>query len=317
MERSMAITLIQLQYFEALAKHCHFGRAAKACGVSQPTLSAQIQKLEELVNGSLVDRRSQPIQLTPLGVQVLAHAQRTMHSAQNLLEASRHFHMPLEGRLRLGIITTIAPYLIPRFAPELLRRFANLTLEIEEARTDQLLEKLDSGVLDAAILAVPISPNHFVQELLYREPLFAYLPEGHPKSRDLFLTSSELKLEQILLLPEGHCFRDQVLKLCGVERPNERITVKVGQFETLVRLADEGLGMTLLPQLAIDELSAIRQKRVKPIAEPRPVRQVALLTLPGNRKTGMIRALAQIVRASVPEGLRASSEQDQLLDSSK
>jgi LysR family hydrogen peroxide-inducible transcriptional activator len=313
MERSMAITLIQLQYFEALAEHCHFGRAAKACGVSQPTLSAQIQKLEELVNGSLVDRRSQPIQLTPLGVQVLAHAQRTMHSAQNLLEASRHFHMPLEGRLRLGIITTIAPYLIPRFAPELLRRFANLTLEIEEARTDQLLEKLDSGVLDAAILAVPISPNHFVQELLYREPLFAYLPEGHPKSRDLFLTSSELKLEQILLLPEGHCFRDQVLKLCGVERPNERITVKVGQFETLVRLADEGL----LPQLAIDELSAIRQKRVKPIAEPRPVRQVALLTLPGNRKTGMVKALAEIVRASVPEGLRASSEQDQLLDSTK
>lgn len=310
----MAITLIQLQYFEALAEHCHFGRAAKACGVSQPTLSAQIQKLEELVQGSLVDRRSQPIQLTPLGVQVLAHAQRTMHSAHNLLEASRHFHMPLEGRLRLGIISTIAPYLIPRFAPELLRRFANLKLEIEEAMTDQLLEKLDSGVLDAVILAVPISPSHFVQEALYREPLFAYLPEGHPKSRDLFLTSSELKMEQILLLPEGHCFRDQVLKLCGVERPNERITVKVGQFETLVRLADEGLGMTLLPQLAVDELSAVRQKRVKPIAEPRPVRQVALLTMPGNPKKGMVEALAQIVRASVPEGLRAIADQDHVLD---
>jgi LysR family hydrogen peroxide-inducible transcriptional activator len=124
-------------------------------------------------------------------------------------------------------------------------------------------------------------------------------------------------MEQILLLPEGHCFRDQVLKLCGVERPNERITVKVGQFETLVRLADEGLGMTLLPQLAIDELSAVRQKRVKPIAEPRPVRQVALLTLPGNRKTGMVDALAQIVRASVPEGLRTNTEQDQILDSTK
>lgn len=310
----MAITLIQLQYFEALAEHCHFGRAARACGVSQPTLSAQIQKLEELVQGSLVDRRSQPIQLTSLGVQVLAHAQRTMHSAHNLLEASRHFHMPLEGRLRLGIISTIAPYLIPRFAPELLRRFANLKLEIEEAMTDQLLEKLDSGLLDAAILAVPISPGHFVQEALYREPLFAYLPEGHPKSRDLFLTSAELKMEQILLLPEGHCFRDQVLKLCGVERPNERITVKVGQFETLVRLADEGLGMTLLPQLAIDELSAVRQKRVKPIAEPRPVRQVALLTLPSNPKKEMVEALAQIVRASVPEGLRAIADHDHVLD---
>ena len=121
-------------------------------------------------------------------------------------------------------------------------------------------------------------------------------------------------MEQILLLPEGHCFRDQVLKLCGVERPNERITVKVGQFETLVRLADEGLGMTLLPQLAIDELSAVRQKRVKPIAEPRPVRQVALLTMPGNPKKGMVEALAQIVRASVPEGLRAIADQDHVLD---
>ena len=121
-------------------------------------------------------------------------------------------------------------------------------------------------------------------------------------------------MQQILLLPEGHCFRDQVLKLCGVERPNERITVKVGQFETLVRLADEGLGMTLLPQLAIDELSAVRQKRVKPIAEPRPVRQVALLTLPGNPKKGMVKALAEIVRASVPEGLRAIGDQDHVLD---
>lgn len=309
----MAITLIQLQYFEALASHQHFGRAAKSCGVSQPTLSAQIQKLEEELQGDLVDRRSQPIRLTQLGEQVLVHARKTLQSAQSLVEVSQHFQKPLEGSLRLGVIPTVAPYLVPRFAPELLKRFPKLSLQIEEATTDQLIEKLDADQLDAAILAVPIAEVHFVAEHLYREPLLAYVPEGHAKSKDLFLTASELKSEQILLLPEGHCFRDQVLQLCGSDRMNERIQLLVGQFETLVRLADEGLGMTLLPQLAISELSTVRQKRVRPIAEPRPVRQIALLALPGHRRLGMVEALARIIRASVPEVMRSEGVEDRIL----
>lgn len=313
----MAITLIQLQYFDALAAHRHFGRAAKSCGVAQPTLSAQIQKLEEELGGELVDRRSQPVQLTQLGVQVLVHAQKTLQSAQTLVEASEHFHKPLEGSLRLGILPTIAPYLVPRFAPEVLKRFPRLRLEIEEATTEQLVEKLRADRLDAAVLAVPIAESHFVTEQLYHEPLLAYLPEGHPKSGDLFLTAGELKTEQILLLPEGHCFRDQVLQLCGGDRPSERVTLMVGQFETLVRLADEGLGMTLLPQLAISELSPVRQKRIKPIAEPRPVRQVALLALPGHRRLGMVEALARIIRSSVPEVLRTELRDDQVLSASR
>jgi LysR family hydrogen peroxide-inducible transcriptional activator len=295
----MAITLIQLQYFEALAECQHFGRAAKSCGVSQPTLSAQIQKLEEELHGDLVDRRSQPIRLTQLGEQVLLHARKTIQSAQSLVEVSQHFRKPLEGQLRLGVIPTVAPYLVPRFAPELLKRFPRLSVQIEEATTEQLIEKLDADQLDAAILAVPIAATHFVSESLYREPLLAYLPEGHPKSKDLFLTSGELKSERILLLPEGHCFRDQALQLCGTDRPNERIELLVGQFETLVRLADEGLGMTLLPQLAI--------------AEPRPVRHIALLALPGHRRLGMVEALARIIRASVPEVLRSDSHNDRIL----
>ena len=309
----MAITLIQLQYFDALASHQHFGRAAKSCGVSQPTLSAQIQKLEEELQGDLVDRRSQPIRLTQLGEQVLVHARKTLQSAQSLVEVSQHFHKPLEGSLRLGVIPTVAPYLVPRFAPELLKRFPRLSLQIEEATTDQLIEKLDADQLDAAILAVPIAVVHFVAEPLYREPLLAYVPEGHAKSKDLFLTASELKSEQILLLPEGHCFRDQVLQLCGSDRMNDRIQLLVGQFETLVRLADEGLGMTLLPQLAISELSTVRQKRIKPIAEPRPVRQIALLALPGHRRLGMVEALARIIRASVPEVMRSEGMEDRIL----
>jgi LysR family hydrogen peroxide-inducible transcriptional activator len=309
----MAITLIQLQYFEALAEYQHFGKAAKSCGVSQPTLSAQIQKLEEELQGDLVDRRSQPIRLTQLGEQALLHARKTLQSAQSLVEASQHFHKPLAGQLRLGVIPTVAPYLVPRFAPELLKRFPSLSVQIEEATTEHLIEKLEADQLDAAILAVPIAATHFVVESLYREPLLAYLPEGHPKSKDLFLTSGELKSERILLLSEGHCFRDQVLQLCGGDRPNERIELLVGQFETLVRLADEGLGMTLLPQLAISELSAVRQKRIKPIAEPRPVRQIALLALPGHRRLGMVEALARIIRSSVPEVLRSDSLNERIL----
>lgn len=313
----MAITLIQLQYFEALATHRHFGRAAKACGVAQPTLSAQIQKLEEELQGSLIDRRSQPVQLTQLGVQLLPYVQRTLSAALSITEVSQTFHKPLEGALRVGVIPTIAPYLIPRFAPELLRRFPRLRLELEEATTEQLVEKLEADRLDAAILAVPLAASHFVQEPLYREPFLAYLPEGHAKSRDLFLTASELKSESILLLPEGHCFRDQVVQLCGVERNAERISLSVGQFETLVRLADEGLGITLLPQLAVLELSVVRQKRMKPISEPRPVRQVALLALPGHRRLGMVEALARIIRASVPEVLRVESSEDHVLSAAR
>lgn len=309
----MAITLIQLQYFTALAEYQHFGRAAKSCGVSQPTLSAQIQRLEEELEGDLVDRRSQPIRLTQLGEQVLLHARKTLQSAQSLVEASQHFRKPLEGQLRLGVIPTVSPYLVPRFAPELLKRFPRLSVQIEEATTEQLVEKLNADQLDAAILSTPILDSHFVEEVLYREPLMAYLPEGHPKSKDLFLTSSELKAEQILLLPEGHCFRDQVLQLCGGDRSMDRIQLVVGQFETLVRLADEGMGMTLLPQLAISELTPVRQKRVRPIAEPRPVRQIALLALPGHRRLGMVEALARIIRLSLPDVLR-SEQHDQILN---
>ena len=313
----MAITLIQLQYFEALAEHRHVGRAAKACGVAQPTLSAQIQKLEEELQGNLVDRRTQPVQLTQLGAQLLPHVQKTLSSAQSLVEVSQTFHKPLEGSLRIGVIPTIAPYLIPRFAPELLQRFPRLRLELEEATTEQLIEKLEADRLDAAIMAVPIAATHFVQEPLYREPFLAYIPEGHPKSRDLFLTASELKDEHVLLLPDGHCFTDQVVQLCGVDRKSERISLSVGQFETLVRLADEGLGITLLPQLAVSELAPVRQKRMKPLSEPRPVRQVALLALPGHRRLGMVEALARIIRSAVPEVLRSERADDHIVPASR
>ncbi len=313
----MAITLIQLQYFDALAEHRNFGRAAKACGIAQPTLSAQIQKLEEELQGELVDRRSQPVQLTPLGLQLLPHAQKTIQAAQSLVAVSQTFQKPLEGTLRIGVIPTVSPYLVPRFAPELLKRYPRLRLELEEATTNKLVERLESDRLDAAILAVPIGTSHFVQERLFNEPFVAYVPEGHPKSRDLFLTASELANEDVLLLPDGHCFRDQVIQLCGLEGRTERISLAVGQFEALVRLADEGMGMTLLPQLAVSELSVVRQKRIKPIADPRPVRQVALIALPGHRRLEMLEALAQIIRSSVPEVLRSERREDEVVPAAR
>ena len=311
------MTITQLNYLIALEEHRHYGRAAKSCGVTQPTLSAQVNKLEQDLGQPLVNRKQQPLVLTELGEAVLQQARLVIQATQDIEQLSKQWDQPVEGVFRLGIIPTVAPYLVHRFAGPVTQRFKSLELEIKEASTKSLLEMVRTQVIDAAILAIPLDAmaDDWVSWTLYDEPLVAYVPEGHPLANELFLSHSELERNDILLLPEGHCFRDQVLSICNKPR-NSAIRVEVGQLETLIRMADAGLGMTLLPELAVMELPKDKQGNAKPLSEPRPVRRIALVQLPGQRKQGIAAALASVIQAQVPAKLLKQVDQDLVMPAS-
>lgn len=308
------MTISQLQYLIALEKFRHFGRAANSCGITQPTLSAQLQKLEDDLGHPLVNRKQQPLQLTELGEAIVQQARVILQSVEDIEELAAHWDQPVEGKFRLGVIPTVAPYLIHRFVGDVPKRFKSLNLEIREAQTEVVLSQLRQGLLDAAILAVPVTsvPDDWAEWVLYDEPFVAYVPKGHELSDELFLTNTELDRDDILVLPEGHCFRDQVLDLCQ-RKSKKEVTLEVGQLETLVRMADAGMGMTLLPELAVLELPMEKRSCAKPLAEPRPVRRIAMVQPPGHRKSGTAAALASMIMSHIPAKLLNLAEEKDVL----
>ena len=311
------MTLTELKYIVAVAREKHFGRAADACHVSQPTLSVAIKKLEEELDVKLFERNASEVAVTPLGEEIVRQAQGVLEQADGIREIAKRGKDPLAGPLTLGVIYTIGPYLLPDLVRQAISRHRQMPLILQENFTVKLLEQLRTGEIDCAVLAEPIPDTSLAIAPLYDEPFVAAVPSTHPWAQRSSVRAEELKHETMLLLGNGHCFRDQVIQLCGLEGRTERISLAVGQFETLVRLADEGMGMTLLPQLAVSELSVVRQKRIKPIADPRPVRQVALIALPGHRRLEMLEALAQIIRSSVPEVLRSERREDEVVPAAR
>ena len=298
------MTLTQLHYIVALDDFRHFGRAADSCGVTQPTLSMQIQKLEEELGNPLFDRNKQPVEPTEVGIQAIAQARRTLVEARRFSQVSELTQSPFQGHLALGIIPTVAPYLLHRFLGNFIRRYTHVEVSIEERTTSECIARLMDHRMDVAILATPLDTRGLQEIPLYLEPFVAYVPENHRLSKELFVTRSELKAEDLLLLQEGHCFRNQALALCETANEKRSVRVETGHFETLIRLADAGLGMTLLPYLATLDLPSAQKTRVKPMAEPRPVRQISLVSMEGSPKRKAIEALAHHIVNALPEKVR-------------
>lgn len=300
------MTLTQLHYLVALDEFRHFGKAAESCGVTQPTLSMQIQKLEEELGVALFDRLHQPIEPTEVGRQAIAQAKRTLAEARRFQQVIEAGQSPFQGSLSLAVIPTVAPYLLHRFLGAFIRKYTQLELTVEERTTSECVARLQEHRLDVALLATPLEERGLEYLPLYQEPFVAYVPEKHRLSSELFITRSELQQSEVLLLQEGHCFRQQALTLCGADglKPGARIHVESGQFETLIRLADAGLGMTLLPYLATLELPTAQKTRIKPLSEPRPVRQISLVFMEGSPKRKAIEALATQILDHLPEKIR-------------
>ena len=245
------MNLRDLHYLVALADHRHFGRAAAASFVSQPTLSTQIRKLEDELGVSLVERAPRRVMLTPIGREIAERARRVIAEVGQMGEIARRSQDPEAGTVRLGIFPTLAPYLLPHVLPDLRKRFPRLELLLVEEKTDQILARLRDGRLDAGLLALPIHDDQLHIEPLFDEPFLLAVPQAHPLAKKTSLHLRDLDNQHLLLLEEGHCLRDQALDVCHMAGADERDGFRATSLETLRQMVAAGVGITLLPVLAV------------------------------------------------------------------
>lgn len=305
------MTFTQLQYLVAIDTHRHFGRAAESCFVTQPTLSMQIQKLEEELEVLIFDRSKKPVAPTEIGKRIIAQARLSLHEVEKIRELVQNSKGVVSGEFRIGIIPTIASSLVPRILPDFMHSYPDVELVIEELQTEVLIEHLKKDLLDAAIAATPLNISGILEQPVYYEPFVAFIPENHRLSEESFVLNSELKLEDILLLNEGHCFRNSVINLCqhAFEEPGQnglkqRFKLESGSFETLIRLSKQGLGMTLIPYLTAEELAASDKQMVKPFDYPQPSREVSILYSRSQLKINLIQSLAHTIGKHIPNKLK-------------
>lgn len=307
------MTITQLQYLIAVDNHRHFARAAESCFVTQPTLSMQIQKLEDELGVLLFDRSKHPVRPTAVGEKIINQARTVTHETNRIHQILQEGKNQLEGPFKLGVIPTISSSLIPRFLHSFHEAFPKIQLQIQELQTEKIIEKLRMDELDAGILATPLEMKGIIEKPMYYEPFMAFVPENHRLGKESFVTNSELDINDILLLNEGHCFRNSVLNICNkVPREGQRpVELESGNFETLIKLSKRGFGMTLIPYLHALDLSEEDQKYVKPIAEPTPSREVSLVFTRAELKIKVIEEMQKIILASIPEKL--AQEKDEVV----
>ena len=273
------MNLRDLKYLVALAEHKHFGRAAAACFVSQPTLSTQIRKLEEELGVPLVERAPRKVMLTPAGREAAARARRIVAEAEQLKEAARRSRDPEAGTVRLGIFPTLGPYLLPHVIPRIRERFPQLELLLVEEKSDVLLTQLRHGQLDAALLALPVNDDQLHCQFLFEEPFVLAAPEGHPLTAHRSLSLDDLSEQRLLLLQDGHCLRDQALDVCHLAGALEKSEFQATSLETLRQMVAANVGVTLLPMLAVKPPVA-RSSNIRLIpfqGKPLPNRRIAMV----------------------------------------
>ena len=291
------MTITQLQYVLAVAEHKNFTLAAEKCFVTQPTLSMQIQKVEEELKIQIFDRTKKPIQMTDIGQKIVNQAKNIVNEADRMKDIVEQQKGFIGGEFRLGIIPTIMPTLLPMFLNTFIKKFPKVKLVIEELNTDEIIVKLKNGTLDAAIAATPLSEEKLKEIVLYFEPFVAYIPEKHRIADKKEIEVSDLNLDEILLLQDGHCFRDGILNLCKNQDVASlyNFQIQSGSFETLIKLADEGLGLTLLPYLHTLDLKDNDKLKLKHFKDPKPAREVSLIFPKTELKIQIIDALKQTI----------------------
>lgn len=289
-----ALTLKQLRYFEAVARHGHFGRAAQACAISQPALSMQIKELEETMGATLIERGARTVRLTEFGEQAVERARAILRSVDELADLARASRDQLVGRLRIGVIPTIAPYLLPGVIAELSRLYSDIELSIRETLTRTLLEELADGRLDTAIVALPISEPAFTEVELFRER-FVLLRPGSQVMRPA-PSAEELREMRLLLLEEGHCFRDQALSFCKLPTAPPREMLDASSLSTLVQMVGAGIGVTLLPEMALSVETRSARVSVTQLASPQPERAIGMIWRKSSPLAHQLVQIADVVR---------------------
>jgi len=292
------MNLQQLRYLVAVADQRHFGHAADACFVSQPTLSMQLKKLEGELGVDLIERNPRNVLLTPTGEQVVERARRILADVDGIVDAARDLSDPMGGTVRIGIFPTLGPYLLPHVMPSVRDQFPKLEVLLVEEKTEELLRQLEAGQLDAAVLALPVHHSDLHEEPLFDEEFVLAVPADHP----LAATSgpaptSVLADERLLLLEEGHCLRDQALDVCRLAGAAERNNFRATSLETLRQMVAAGVGITLLPRLAVSPpVPASDAIRLRQLTDPVPSRRIAILWRNTNPRGELLRQVADVFR---------------------
>ena len=306
------MTITQLEYIIAVDTYRHFAKAAESCFVTQPTLSMQIQKLEDELGIIIFDRSRKPLQPTDIGNQILTQARIVINEERRIKEVIQQHKGEIAGEFKLGIIPTVASSLLPRFLKAFLKEFPKVKLQVEELQTKTILEKLKNGMLDAGIMATPLSQDSIIEKSLYYEPFMAFIPKEHRLFSEKFIDNSDLHADDILLLHEGHCFRNSVLNICKnmFDKNNPKnIQLESGSFETLIKLSKQGFGMTLVPYLtSLDLKETELPQSIKPFSRPQPMREISIVHHRTHLKISIIDSLAKCIQANVPKHMLTAEE---------
>ena len=294
------MTLTQLKYMNTVAEFGNFTIAAEKCCVTQPTLSMQIQKLEEELGVKIFNRSTKPIILTDIGEKIIIQAKKITQEASRMDDIVSTEKGFIGGEFKLGIIPTVMPTLLPMFLNTFTKKYPKIDLKIEELTTVNITKLIREGHLDAGIAATPLGMDTIIELPLYHEPFVAYIPDTNPlKSLDQ-IEIDDLNSSDVLVLEDGHCFRDHVLNLCQMNSfSKNRFDLKSGSFETLIKLADEGLGMTLLPYLNADSLTTEKKKNLKFFPDPAPAREVSLIHSNSKLKLPVINVLKSTISSII------------------
>ena len=295
------MTLQQLEYIAALDEHRHYVRAAEHCFVSQPNLTMQVIKLEEEIGVRIFDRNKKPLQPTEIGKEVITRARHILRESRQLQEFIEYEKESMEGEFKIGVIPTLAPYLLPQFLPLFLKENPRVHLIIQELQTGQIISQLENGIIDIGILVTPLNETYIKEIPMFYEPFLLYLPANHRFLNEKLMLAEDLDPSDVLVLDEGHCFREQALSICKRVKSGSSIGFEYqsGSIEALKNLVQNGVGYTLVPELSVvDELDSVHVRR---FANPEPVREVSIVVHRNYIKESVVNRLKSTIQKAIPE----------------
>lgn len=293
------MTLQQLEYILALDKTRHFVRAAEMCGVTQPTLSAMVQKLEDELDCRIFDRSTHPLVPTEVGQQIINQAQVVIYHVNQLKENVQTQKGALNGNLNLAMIPTVAPYLLPQFIAVFKEDYANISLKVTEMRTEDIIQKLQTAEIDMAILSTPLNDPKILEVPLYYEKFVVYIAPTEPMYKNKEISSQEMPLDNLWVLEEGHCLRSQVFNFCN-RKVHQSSIYEAGSIDTLVKIVDVNGGYTIIPELHINLLSEKQKENLRSLIKPEAIREISLIIRHDYVREGMMNAVANSIKKIIP-----------------
>jgi len=306
-----SMTIVQLEYVVAVDICKSFAKAAKTCYVTQPTLSMQIKKLEEELGILLFDRSKKPVMTTDIGRKIIDQAKLSLLEFRKIKDVIREETDEIKGTLRLGIIPTLSPYLLPLFITDFIKKYPQVNLIVEELMSERIVAKLDNDALDLGILVTPLKEKKLVETPLFYESFVVYMSTNHPLTNRNELDFSDLDINDMWLLKEGHCFRNQAINICAdqlLKESKNQLKFESGSLETLKRIVESQYGYTLLPELAVMHMSEVKNKYIKKFKEPEPVREVSIVVHRSFLKKRLITLFKEEILSHLPMALQVQGE---------